>query len=464
MFKMKKLIIAGLFILMASVSFAQGYEISLKVRNLKDSVVYLGHHLGNNYYINDSSKLDEKGQLTFKGETSLPGGIYFIFLPKGKFFDFLIDKHQKFTITTDTFDFVNNVKFLDSYQNEIFFEYQKYLIQQNIDISQLKNEQKKYIANMDTLLMIEDNIQLIYNKIYLKKEEIISKQPDSLISVILKTSLPIVPPPAPLDKDGFPIDSLHDYKYVKEHFFDNINFADDRLLRTAIMQNKILEYLTQIVVPQDDSIFHEVDRVVAMAAANPEVYKYVLNMLFQFYNKSMLISDENVFVYIAEKYYLAGKTPWVMPELQEKLTDDLKKRKPNLIGAISPEFKMKNEKGALISLRSTQNKHTILYFYDVDCEICQEVTPEMINFYRIIKDRGVNIIGIYVGKDKDKWLKYIAEKRLIWINVWDPDNKTGFRENYNIAGTPVIYLLDEDQKIVAKKINVEQLMGYFNSI
>jgi len=293
---------------------AQGYEISLKVKNLKDSVVLLGHHFGNGYYINDSSKLDNKGLVIFKGDKSLPGGIYFIFLPGGNYFDFLVDKHQKFSISTDTINFINTVKFQDSYQNQLFFDYQKYLSQQNIEINKLKTDQKKYLTNFDTLMQIEDNIQLIYNKIYLKKEEIISKHPDSLISVILKTSLPIVPPPAPLDKDGLPLDSLHDYKYVKAHFFDNINFADERLLRTLIIQNKVLEYLTQMVVPNIDSVCTEVDNVVSKSAANPEVYKYVLNMLFQFYSKSLIISDENVFVYIAEKYFLAGKTPWVMPE------------------------------------------------------------------------------------------------------------------------------------------------------
>jgi peroxiredoxin len=461
---MKKSIIVIILCILSFGSIAQSYQISLKVKNLTDSMVYMGHHYGNGYFIKDSLKLDSKGQLVFKGDKSLPGGIYFILLPQGKYFDFLIDKNQKFGIISDTTDFINSISFQGSFQNDLFFDYNRYLNQQNKEIYKLKENQKKHLSNLDTLMIIENDVQMIYNKIYLKKEEIISKQPDSLISVILKTSLPIVPPPGPADKDGNLLDSLYEYKYVKAHFFDNINFADERLLNTAIVQNKILEYLTQMINPNYDSVCVEVDRVVAKAAAKEEVYKYVLNMLFQFYNKSIVISDENIFVYIAEKYYLSGKTPWVMPELNQKLTEDLKRRKPNLIGTIAPDFKMKDDKGKLIVLRETQNKYTILYFFDVDCEVCKAVSPEMMNFYRIIKDRGVNLFGIYVGKDKAKWAKYITDNRLAWINVWDPDNKTGFRESYNIAGTPVIYLLDENQKIIAKKINVEQLMGFFNSI
>ena len=34
----------------------------------------------------------------FKGETKLKGGIYFLLLPQNKVFDFLVDKHQNFSI------------------------------------------------------------------------------------------------------------------------------------------------------------------------------------------------------------------------------------------------------------------------------------------------------------------------------------------------------------------------------
>jgi peroxiredoxin len=461
---MKKILILLFTTVITTGTFAQGYEIYVKINNLRDSLIYMGHHYGNGFFINDSIKLDKNGQALFKGDKPLPGGIYFLFLPGNKYFDFFLDKHQRFSIMSDTTDFLNTVKFGNSYQNLLFFNYQKYLNQQYKEINQLKQVQKKYITNLDSLMLIEDDIQLIYNKIYLTKEEIIAKHPDSLISVILKAGMPIVAPQSPLDNDGNPIDSLYEFKYIKHHFFGNINFADTRLLRTSIIQNKILEYLTQVVTPQYDSVISAVDKVIAKASVNEEVYKFVLNSLFQFYNRSQIISDENVFVHIAENYYLAGKTPWVLPELHQKLSDDLKKRKPNLVGAIAPDFNMKDEKGKPVNLRKTQNKYTILYFYDTDCEICHEVSPELRNLYRIIRDRGVNVFGIYVGKDKTKWANYITEKNLNWINVWDPDNKSGFRENYNIAGTPVIYILDEDQKILAKRINVDQLMNYFNSL
>ncbi len=458
------LIICVSFLILSCNGFSQGYEIPVKINNLKDSMIYFGHHFGNGYFINDSAKLDNNGQVLFKGDEPLKGGIYFLFLPGAKYFDFLVDKHQKFSIQCDTADFLNTVSFKNSFQNEKFFNYQKYLSQQYKTISKIKEKQKAYLTKLDSLMLLEDQIQLIHNKIYLKKEEIIADHPDSLISVIIKAGLPIIPPPAPRDTSGALLDSTFEYRYIKAHYFDNVNFSDERLLGTAILQNKVLEYLTRMTPPQHDSIIKDVDYVVQKAAGNPEVYKFVLNSLFQFYNKSNIISDENIFVHIAENYYLAGKTPWTNEDFTKKLQEDIARRKPNLIGAVAPEFSMKDNTGKVVNLRDVQNRYVILYFYDVDCEICKEVSPELMNFYRIIKDRGVDIIGIYVGEDKAKWLKYIEENNLSWKNVWDPKNATGFRENYKIVGTPQLFLLDEDQKIVAKRITVEQLMGFFNTI
>ncbi len=461
---MKQVLIFCLSLILSINSFSQGYEIPVKINNLKDSMIYFGNHFGNGFFVNDSAKLDNNGQVLFTGDEPLKGGIYFLFLPGGKYFDFLIDKHQKFSIQCDTTDFLNTVSFKNSFQNEKFFNYQKYLNKQYQTINQIKEKQKTYLTKLDSLMQLEDEVQLIHNKIYLRKEEIISDHPDSLISVLIKAGIPIIPPPSPRDTSGAIIDSTFEYRYVKAHFFDNIDFSDERLLRTAILQNKVLEYLNRMAPPMLDSIAKEVDYVVKKASANPEVYKFVLNTLFRFYNKSNIISDENIFVYIAENYYLAGKTPWTNEEFTEKLKKDIAGRKPNLIDAVAPDFAMKNDKNQVVNLRDIQNRYVILYFYDVKCEICKQVSPELMNFYRIIKDRGVDIVGIYVGEDKNAWLKYIEDNNLKWTNVWDPKNASGFRENYKIVGTPQLFLLDEDQKIIAKRITVEQLMGYFNSV
>ncbi len=451
-------------LLFQSYSSAQGYEISINIKNLKESNIYLGHHYGNRIFLVDSVILDKSGKGIFKKQENLGGGLYFLLYPHGQYFDFLIDEDQDFSISADTIDFIKTVKFKNSYQNEKFFIYQNFLSNSFININQLKEKQKTLIRNLDSIMIVEQQIQVLKNKIYLEKEEIVKEHPDSLISVLIKAGMPIIPPPAPRDTSGILLDSLFEYHYVKFHFFDNLNFADDRLTKSSLLDSKVLQYLTRVIPPFRDTILHEIDFVLEKSKANEEVYKFILNNLFAHYSRSNIINDENIFVYLAENYFINGKAPWVNEDFKTKLSADIEIRKPNLIGKKAANFSMKSIDGKTINLRDVQNNYVILYFFNDDCSICDQVSPDLMNFYRIIKDRGVSIIGINTGEDKEAWKKYVEDKHLRWINVWDPKNKSGYRELYNISGTPLIFLLDEDQNIVAKKISVEQLMGFFNSL
>ena len=57
-----------------------------------------------------------------------------------------------------------------------------------------------------------------------------------------------------------------------------------------------------------------------------------------------------------------------------------------------------------------------------------------------------------------EWKKYISDNELPWINVSDnPKYPNAFRDIYDIFSTPVLYVLDEDGIIKAKKIDIEQI-------
>jgi len=54
-------------------------------------------------------------------------------------------------------------------------------------------------------------------------------------------------------------------------------------------------------------------------------------------------------------------------------------------------------------------------------------------------------------------INFINEKVYNCINAWDPKNATYFRLFYDIYSTPTVYLLDENKRIIAKRISVEAL-------
>ncbi|PWU04680.1 MAG: hypothetical protein C5B52_00970, partial [Bacteroidetes bacterium] len=75
--------------------------------------------------------------------------------------------------------------------------------------------------------------------------------------------------------------------------------------------------------------------------------------------------------------------------------------------------------------------------------------------------------GVMVDGGKENWLKYIREHNLKdWIHVYqtqaahDADYNAGrpsYKQLYDVYQTPMLYLLDGNKNIIAKKLNYEQL-------
>ncbi|MEQ8535019.1 MAG: hypothetical protein RIB86_24405, partial [Imperialibacter sp.] len=45
-------------------------------------------------------------------------------------------------------------------------------------------------------------------------------------------------------------------------------------------------------------------------------------------------------------------------------------------------------------------------------------------------------------------------------NAADPYYRSNMRRDYNVRTTPQVYILDKNKKIIAKKLEVEQLAGF----
>ena len=74
------------------------------------------------------------------------------------------------------------------------------------------------------------------------------------------------------------------------------------------------------------------------------------------------------------------------------------------------------------------------------------------------KSHGFKVFAVHTQPEKEKWEKFVTEHELFdFINCWDPHNQSNFRAYYHVDSTPVLYLLDKNKKIIAKKLDVEQL-------
>jgi thiol-disulfide isomerase/thioredoxin len=169
-----------------------------------------------------------------------------------------------------------------------------------------------------------------------------------------------------------------------------------------------------------------------------------------------------VFVHMGKNYYMTGQAFWADSTTVAKIGDRVKKLQYSLIGTTAPNLIMKDTLENVQILHAINKDYTIAYFWDPDCGHCKKVTPKVKEFYdEFKKELNVEVYGVNTNaKEKEAWKQYIIENDLNWINVDDPEQKTAYKYLYDIYSTPVIYLLDKDKKIIAKRIGAEDLENF----
>jgi peroxiredoxin len=454
---------AFLLLLSFTTAFAgnnEGYNFKITIKGLKEgSNCLLANYFGGNQYKQDSAKSNAKGELIFKGTVKYPQGVYLLVTPNKKYFDFVMDAEQNFSLETDTADFVKNMKIKASEENKFFYDYQNFMMSKQKQIEPLRDQLKKVKNNKDSTKIIQDKMTVIDKDVKDYKLNFIKNNPKTFVSQLFKAMEEPEVPDAPILPNGKK-DTTFAYHYYKTHFFDNMDFSDDRLLRTPVFHAKIKQYLDKLTPQLPDSIMISVDYIIDKARANPEVFKYLVNWITYNYESSQIMGMDAVFVHMVDKYYITKQANWVDSTQLYKVINRGQTLKPLLIGKKAPAINMQDSTGKYISLYDVKAKYTVIIFWDHGCGHCKKEVPKLSELYKTkLKAKGVEVYGVETEDKPDEWKKFIIENKLDWINVHETDayKRAVTKKIYDIYSTPVIYLLDENKNIKAKRIDVDQL-------
>jgi thiol-disulfide isomerase/thioredoxin len=444
----------------------KGRNISITLTPLKNCKVYLGSFFGKGRALVDSTFLDDKSHGVFKGPTKLTGGIYFVVTPQLTIqFDLLMDAQQQFSIVADT-SLKDKAVITGSPENDLYKAYAAFTATRGQALAQLESQYKTAKTKEDST-RLRDEIIKANKEVQDYRENISKKNPNSLLATLLNT---MKRPPTP----AIPVvngkaDSTYPYRYVKNHFWDDVLFNDDRLLRTPFFEDKLDDYLKNLVSPEPDSVINEIKYILLSARNGKEIYPYLLTKFTNKYMNPEYMGQDKVFVYLFENFYAKGDTMILNPASRKTIIERAYSLMANQIGQPAPVLELTDTTGKPTSLYSVNAPFTVVVFWDPNCGHCKEEIPRMDSLYKAKwKAYGVAVYSVNIYENEiPAWKRFIKEKNLsaAWTQAYETKEakaatekagKPNFRQLFDIYKTPTVYLLDKDKHIIAKQLSLEQ--------
>jgi thiol-disulfide isomerase/thioredoxin len=486
------------FCFAAGAAFSQGYDLRFHFKGNKDTVMYLVKYMWDQKYIVDTCKHIKDGQAIFKGKQNLDKGVY-VLVSQGKsiYFDVFVNEGQKFTMNCENGDIVNSMKVVGSKENETFFSYIKFITAKNQEFGKYQ-AQTKGMNKKDSTQFMQDKIMGMNTDVQNFEKDFMEKTKGTYVHAVMNLKTEKNPTDVPKASNGRP-DSVYQYYWYKSHFFDGMDFTDDRIIRTPFFADRVKRYFDQVILQAPDTVIAEIDKVLAKCTQDSLVYNLLFSHFTYKYELDKRMGFDKVFVHLCDNYIAKGKTKKVYDaETTKKIMDRCGILRALLLDATAPEiymidtthgrevmklgfdtaktsesitklyYKHADKLATMFKTLSQVNaKYTVLVFWSVDCGHCQTEIPKLNDTLKTLKGKvDFKVMAVYTKEDYEAWRKFIIDKKLDFINVFDPVHINDLKNKFDIYSTPVIYILDRNKKIKAKRLaseQVVQMLQFFES-
>jgi thiol-disulfide isomerase/thioredoxin len=450
-----------LFLLISTSLFGapKGYRFIVSLKGNVDSVIYLAHYYGNKQYLDDTARLDRKGIYAFEGTEKLPSGMYVVAgQKKNKYFDFFVSDEQHVEFQCDPANITESMHIKNSEENQLFFEYIAFLAQKQKEVQPKQAKMKKSTTQADSLTLLKKQIESINLEVKGYIAKIINDHPSFLAIAFIKANNEPELKPFLVNAEG-KADSSNLFHIYRQHFFDNIDFSDERLVYTPVLTEKVDLYLDKLILQHVDSIKVACDYIINKGKANKDVFKFLVWHLTVRYESSEIMGFDAVFVYIVEKYYESGVADWLYPTVKDNIIKRANTLKPLLIGQPAPNMIMMDTINQPVALTGVKARYTLVFFWESTCGHCKTEMPKAIKLYKEIREKyDLQVFAVSSDTSLLAWKKYIRTNKPGWIDVNGNLSFTkNFHDLYDVHSTPVMYLLDENKKILTKRILTDQI-------
>ena len=181
------------------------------------------------------------------------------------------------------------------------------------------------------------------------------------------------------------------------------------------------------------------------------------------YVTPVVLNDISYYLEADEMESLLGKIDTTLNKVQiiKNLQERLIALKSVTTGQKAPDFTLNDADGNPVSLYSKlggDTKLLLVDFWAAWCGPCRQENPNVVKVWKEFNEKGFDVFGVSLDRNKEDWLKAISDDNLTWTHVsdlkyWD----CAPAKLYAVSAIPSNFLLDGEGTIVGHNLRGEAL-------
>ena len=245
------------------------------------------------------------------------------------------------------------------------------------------------------------------------------------------------------------------------HFWDGIEAFDGPTDDNPVLASQLDFYFDKIVAPLPDSITLEITRLIDRTSDNTDLRDFILWHLLEKYEHPDYMSQDQVFVWLYDQYFSQLEIKDLYETNLAMIQEKAERLRRLALFNVAPDIRI----GDSINLHSVESEYTVLFFYDHDCDVCRQEMQDLNSVSAVHPEitvlaidmnpdsAGESSAGFAIRPKGDGDLKSPIQYR----RITNPSELIALTDTYDIESKPLIYVLDKDKRIIAKKIQAKQI-------
>ena len=436
--------------------------------------IYLANYYGNKMYYADTAVVGAKGKFEYRSPAAEKGGKYGLVLPENGFVEMVLTGGPV-ALKADLTDLPASVEVSEGLDTELFYDYLAFIQDMREKRAPIDSRAQDSTITEAEMAQLKQDMAVLNLQVEAEQDRIQEEYGHTLFAKMIKMVREPEVPEAPMDVAN---PQLWRYYKFRDMFWDRVDFSDGRLVRDPALHNLLDQYWNGIMPQLPDTALVEVNKLIAQATLDPDMFKYLVHFFTFSAEKSQVMCMDKVFVDLVDRYYSSGQADWLNEEQLKKVTDRAEDLRYSLCGnripnIILPDTTQEN----WVSLYDVEAEYTLVSIWESTCGHCKKEMPKLQELYEEWHPKGLEIYAIGNDFEPEPWLKFLREKDISgWIHVSDnpqvnaADSATAliragtttlqslnFRTTFDVFATPKMFLLDKDKRVIAKQVGAEQI-------